>query len=434
MSENGKTKINDDNLSHVLSGMCKEELMTYANNAFWVKLRWLLFIGFWILWFAMLAGAALIIIGAPKCSTTSTKKWWAKSPIVQLEPSDIIGKNNGMSIENLLDNLKKQNIDIISLSSILSETSKNHITDFNSLNSNITVKYLADFIDAAKNRSQKVIMEFDINYSSINHSWFVNSIERIEPYTNYYIWSDGNNGTEPPNNWLSIKNGSAWEWNDKRKQYYLHQFEKTQPELNFNNPLVVDEFTKTLIYWIKFGFNGFRLGGTQYLTEDPNKRDEIPIRGPARSQMYESFNHVHTKDRHADNILIIAKLRNAVENITNNEGLFAFKDDTGDDAIAIFDDNKVKINLPQRSNFISTIDNEITAETLQKGITRATNGEWPGWNVSFILCQIKNSYILFLDYFFICPHSCLTDISSSLALSIKFNSTIFKLLLSMCIN
>lgn len=382
MAENGKAKIKDKNSNRILSGMCKEELLKYANDPFWVKLRWFLFVGFWILWIAMLAGAIAIIIMAPKCTTTSPRKWWEKNVIVQLGLPDIAGKNVS-EIEFLLDTLKSRSIHAISLTSILAETQRNHIVDFYSINSQLTIKDLANFIDAAKNRSQKVILEFDINHSAMKHDWFNKSVYRAEPFTNYYVWANGTIDNHPPNNWLSLDGGSAWEWNENRKQYYLHQFTKTQPDLNFDNPAVIDAFTNIFAHWIKFGFNGFRLGGTQYLTEDISLPNETPIRGPAEPMAYQSFNHVHTKNRHSENTIILAKWRDTIANITNNEGLFTLKDEIGDDALDILNDNKASIDLPQRSSFIVSSDADITARFLQKKISRLVKGTWPSWDVSF---------------------------------------------------
>jgi solute carrier family 3 protein 2 len=101
--------------------MGKAELMKYANDPFWIKLRWFLFIAFWALWAAMLAGAIAIIVIAPKCSPPEPKKWWEESPIVRLEPSDT-STNDLNGLESFLNVLEDQHIKAISLNSILKET------------------------------------------------------------------------------------------------------------------------------------------------------------------------------------------------------------------------------------------------------------------------------------------------------------------------
>lgn len=102
--------------------MGKEELMKFANDPFWVKVRWFLFIAFWLLWVTMLAGAAAIVIMAPKCAAPKSKKWWEKSAIVQLDPVET-STHDLKDMESLLDILKTQNIDTISLASMVKESS-----------------------------------------------------------------------------------------------------------------------------------------------------------------------------------------------------------------------------------------------------------------------------------------------------------------------
>lgn len=89
----------------------------------------------------------------------------------------------------------------------------------------------------------QVILDFVPNHTSDEHYWFKESINRTGKYEHYYIWADGKNNELPlpPNNWLSVFGGSAWEYNSIRKQWYLHQFHKKQPDLNYTNPEVQEE-------------------------------------------------------------------------------------------------------------------------------------------------------------------------------------------------
>jgi len=83
-SQNGDAKIDIENMKIAFAGMGKEELMKFANDPFWVRLRWFLFISFWVLWVAMLAGAVAIIVIAPKCTAPPPLEWWEKSPLYQV--------------------------------------------------------------------------------------------------------------------------------------------------------------------------------------------------------------------------------------------------------------------------------------------------------------------------------------------------------------
>lgn len=102
--------------------MGKEELMKFVNDPFWVRLRWALFIGFWLLWLAMLVGAIVIIVVAPKCSAPEPKKLWEESPIIQLDISDS-PDNHLNKLEPILGELKDLHVKAISLSSLIKQSS-----------------------------------------------------------------------------------------------------------------------------------------------------------------------------------------------------------------------------------------------------------------------------------------------------------------------
>ena len=108
-------------------------------------------------------------------------------------------------------------------------------------------------LDGAHERGMKIIMDLVVNHTSDEHEWFQKSRQRIDPYTDYYIWRD------KPNNWQSLfEGGSAWQWDDVRQQYYLHLFAIKQPDLNMDNPAVREEIVKLLRFWLDMGVDGFR--------------------------------------------------------------------------------------------------------------------------------------------------------------------------------
>ncbi|KAI4484893.1 hypothetical protein M0802_012986 [Mischocyttarus mexicanus] len=386
ISENGDAKIDIGTPKQTLSGMGKEELMKFANDPFWVRLRWFLFISFWVLWVSMLAGAIAIIIVAPKCVAPKPKQWWEESPIVQLQYSDSPTKDL-KGFKSLLDELKKQHIKAISLPSITKGSLQGYTDNFMEIDPQLgDLNDLEDLVKAAKEREQRLILELDPNYSSINHSWFEQSVNRKDPYTDYYVWVDGKmisgDDRQPPNNWLSINGGSAWEWNEERGQFYLHQFSKLQPDLNFSNPKVVAEFGNIFRHWLKLGFSGFRLANTQYLIEDPTLRDESLKRKPSESDNYQSLVHVYTRDL-SENALILSKWQEIVYNETKGQGLFALQDDIGADILAVYNEKKTLISLPQSSLFLTTANASINASTLNESISNWISiSSWPGWDLN----------------------------------------------------
>lgn len=105
-------------------------------------------------------------------------------------------------------------------------------------------------------------MDLVINHTSTEHKWFQMSSEGIEPYTDYYIWQD------EPNNWTSFFGGNAWEYDEKRGQYYLHLFAKGQPDLNYYNPKVIEEVKNIMDFWLSKGIAGFRCDVINILYKD----------------------------------------------------------------------------------------------------------------------------------------------------------------------
>ncbi|XP_020293571.1 maltase 1-like isoform X2 [Pseudomyrmex gracilis] len=388
ISENGDAKIDIETIKEAISGMSKEELMKFANDPFWIKMRWALFILFWLLWAAMLAGAVAIIVMAPKCSAPEPKKIWEESAIVQLDPSDS-PNNNLEGLESILYDLKGQHIKAISLSSLMKEDA-NGVVDFKVVKPEIGgIVALENLIKKAKDNDQQIFLELDPNHSSTEHPWFKQSVERQDPFTDYYVWADGTTSTDsgkerrnPPNNWLSIYSESAWEWNEQRGQYYLHQFNKSQPDLNYNNPAVVKEFGDILTHWLKLGISGFRLANTQYLKEDPQLHDEARSILPVESGNYLSLTHIYTRDR-PENIEVLTQWQEIVHNKTDGKGLFSLQDDIGADILQVYNEKKTVIDLPQSSHFLTTANASINATVLRKGITQwLPIAPWPAWNLN----------------------------------------------------
>ena len=114
-------------------------------------------------------------------------------------------------------------------------------------------------LDGAHERGMKVIMDLVVNHTSTEHEWFKKSRQRIEPYTDYYIWRPAKNDHgKIPNNWDSLFEGKAWAWDEVRKEYYMHLFAIQQADLNMDNPLVREEVKKILKFWLDAGVDGFR--------------------------------------------------------------------------------------------------------------------------------------------------------------------------------
>ncbi|HKE95341.1 MAG TPA: alpha-amylase family glycosyl hydrolase, partial [Povalibacter sp.] len=97
----------------------------------------------------------------------------------------------------------------------------------------------------------KVIIDQVLSHTSNEHAWFRESrSSRDNPKADWYVWADPKQDGTPPNNWLSIFGGVAWRWEPRRRQYYLHNFLSSQPDLNFHNPQVRGAVLDNLRFWL----------------------------------------------------------------------------------------------------------------------------------------------------------------------------------------
>ena len=156
-----------------------------------------------------------------------------------------------------------------------------------------------ELIAKAHERDIKVMIDFVPNHSSDQHPWFQESkSSRDNPKRDYYVWRDAKPDGSPPNNWMSIFGGSAWEWDEATGQYYLHTFLKEQPDWNWENPVVRREMQRVLRFWFDLGVDGMRADAVRWISKDEHLRDD-PL-NPAfvetpSADPYWKLLHVHSR-------------------------------------------------------------------------------------------------------------------------------------------
>lgn len=154
-------------------------------------------------------------------------------------------------------------------------------------------------LEEAHKRDMKVIMDLVVNHSSDEHYWFQESLKsKDNPYHDYYFWRDGKNGDSkggknPPNNWLSIFEGGAWEYNEHLDQFYLHAFAKKQPDLNMDNPKVREEVKDIMRFWLDMGVDGFREDVITFISKKEGLPNGFPIPIACGIEHYNKGPHIH---------------------------------------------------------------------------------------------------------------------------------------------
>lgn len=207
-------------------------------------------------------------------------KWWHDSVIYQIYPRSF-QDTNGDGIGDIpgiikrLDYLKKLGIDAIWLSPVYKSPNEDNgydISDYENIMDEFgTMADMDKLIAEADKRGIKIIMDLVVNHTSSEHPWFIESRKsKDNSYRDYYIWRDGSEGN-PPNKLRSTFSGSAWQWDEKTEQYYLHLFSKGQPDLNWENERVRHEVYEMMNFWIEKGIGGFRLDVIDLIGKEPDK-------------------------------------------------------------------------------------------------------------------------------------------------------------------
>jgi glycosidase len=210
-------------------------------------------------------------------------RWWQTAVVYQVYPrsfADADGDGTGdlAGITGRLDYLAWLGIDAIWISPFY----RSPMADFGyDVADHTDVDPLFGTLDdfdrllgEAHARGIRVIVDYVPNHTSDRHPWFVASRASRDSRTrDWYIWRDAKPDGSPPNNWISVFAGSAWEWDEPTRQFYLHSFLKEQPDLNWRNPEVRDAMFDVARFWLDRGVDGFRIDVAPFIAKDPLLRD-----------------------------------------------------------------------------------------------------------------------------------------------------------------
>ena len=251
--------------------------------------------------------------------------WWRGAVIYQIYPrsyqdtnGDGIGDLKG--ITERLDHVASLGVDAIWISPFFTSPMKDFGYDVaNYTDVDPIFGTLADFdalVEKAHRLGLKVIIDQVISHSSDQHPWFEESRQsRDNPKADWYVWADPKEDGTPPNNWLSVFSGPAWRWSSRRRQYYLHNFLIEQPDLNFHNPEVRAALLGEMRFWLKRGVDGFRLDTANFYFHDAELRNNPPLPGSMRSEIYtprsDAYNfqhHIYDRNR-PDNLAFLKEMR-----------------------------------------------------------------------------------------------------------------------------
>ncbi|HFK1409451.1 TPA: alpha,alpha-phosphotrehalase [Bacillus cereus] len=199
-------------------------------------------------------------------------KDWHKSVVYQIYPKSFNSYYNRETgdikgVTEKLDYLKELGVDYIWLTPIYQSPQNDNgydVSDYYSIDPSYgTMEEFEELLEEARARNIEIMLDIVVNHSSTEHKWFKEAKEdKNSPYRNYYIWRD------EKNNWQSKFGGSAWKYDEKTEQYYLHLFDETQADLNWENEKLREEVYDMMRFWLDKGVTGFRLDVINLISKD----------------------------------------------------------------------------------------------------------------------------------------------------------------------
>ena len=204
----------------------------------------------------------------------SGQQWWRGAVIYQVYPRSFLdtdgdGVGDLPGIVDRLDYIASLGVDAIWISPFFKSPMADFgydIADYRDVDPLFgTLEDFDRLLREAHARGLKVMVDQVPSHCSIEHPWFVESRQdRDNPKADWFVWADARPDGSPPNNWLSIFGGVAWTWDPRRRQYYLHNFLSSQPQLNFHSAEVRAAQRETLRFWLERGVDGFRLDSINF--------------------------------------------------------------------------------------------------------------------------------------------------------------------------
>ncbi len=323
-----------------------------------------------------------------------TNPWWREAIIYQVYPRSYLDTNGDgvgdlAGITDKLDYIAGLGVDIVWLSPFFKSPMKDFgydISDYCDVDPLFGT--LADFdalVDKAHRLGLKIMIDQVLSHTAAAHPWFAESrSNRDNPKADWYVWADPRPDGNPPNNWLSVFGGPSWQWDTRRRQYYLHNFLASQPDLNFHNPEVQQAQLDGLRFWLQRGVDGVRLDACNFHFHDRQLRSNPPAT-KVDNMMATDVNpygmqaHLYDKTR-PENLAYLKRIRALLDEY----GAISIGEVGADDSLAVMADytsNGDKLHMAYSFNLLTP---DFTAAHVRQQVeefeARVQDG-WASWPV-----------------------------------------------------
>ena len=316
-------------------------------------------------------------------NTDEALPWWHGAVIYQIYPRSFCD-SNGDGIGDIpgiiakLDYIASLGVDAIWLSPFFASPMKDFgydVSDYRAVDPIFgTLEDFDHLVDRAHALDLRVIIDQVYAHTSDIHAWFMESrVDRTNAKSDWYVWADPKIDGTPPNNWLSVFYGPSWTWDGRRKQYYMHNFLPSQPNLNVNNPDVQEALFDTARFWLRRGVDGFRLDAINFAMHDPSMADNPPVidffSSPKRP--FDFQHHLHNQSQ-PELVPFVEKLSSVVRDFGPDR--FTVAEIGGEQALT---EMKLVTAGSERLNTSYGFD-FLAAEQLTPRLIVDTLAKWPG--------------------------------------------------------
>ncbi|WP_049722860.1 alpha-glucosidase family protein [Gilvimarinus polysaccharolyticus] len=323
--------------------------------------------------------------------------WWRGAIIYQVYPRSLMDSNGDgvgdiAGIIDKLDYIASLGVDAIWVSPFFRSPMKDFgydISDYRDVDPLFgNLDDIDRLIAEAHRRGIKLIIDQVLSHTSDQHAWFQQSREsKDNAKADWYVWADPSEDGTPPNNWLAIFGGSAWEWEPRREQYYLHNFLKSQPDLNFHNPQVRAQILSEVEFWLKRGVDGLRLDAINFCFHDQQLRDnpakpvaERKGRGFSEDNPYAFQRHIFDNTR-PENLGFMEEIRSLMDRYPGAVTLGEISSEDSLATMAEYTQGNKRLHMAYSFELLSDEFSAAyirqTVETLEQGLGEG----WPCWAI-----------------------------------------------------
>ncbi len=327
----------------------------------------------------------------------SQMPWWRGAVIYQIYPRSFLdadgdGVGDLPGIVERLDYVAELGVDAIWISPFFRSPMADFgydIADYRAVDPLFgTLEDFDRLLSKAHALGLRVMIDQVLSHTSVEHAWFLESRQsRDNPKADWYVWADPREDGTPPNNWLSLFGGGAWQWEPRREQYYLHNFLSAQPDLNFHNPQVQQATLDNVRFWLDRGVDGFRLDAINFCFHDRQLRDNPPKpadrrvgRGFSADNPY-AYQYHHYNNTQPENLAFLERLRTLLDGYP---GATSLGEISSEDSLATTAEYTSRGRLHMGYSFELLVD-DFSAGYVRETVSRleaAMTEGWPCWAVS----------------------------------------------------